>query len=610
MSTEGFTFDTDSGLWLADGFEGINWADGSETYLRQVFDEARTVSDYPVDLAGAIRDWPSRYHLSHTRVNFLEALRSLFDPSWTALELGGGTGVLTKWLAQTVARLDVLEGSIERAHVNRIRTRDDSNVRVFVGDMVATPFPDVYDLVTLIGVLEYTPAQPDSNRRQACLTLLQKIRGSMAQDGVLMLAIENRLGAKYWTGCTEDHSSRMFDGIVGYPDDTPITFSRHELEALLRDAGFEHQQFYHLHPDYKLPTTVVRETRLPKEISLHQWMTSFAEDYAHRRKYFVPDPLLMKSVENAGLLWHFSNSFLVLCSPSPKPRLAEDWLAKKFSNSLRPELHHVITLAERSGSIRVEREPLREGKSTIDLGEYRFELSHSDYTPGSLLMVEAYTALMSWNWFERLSILCQELLELAHSCLPAVPTPQHGPFEMLDGAALDLTFWNVIRRDDGSLVFFDRKWTAARPVPADYVLFRCLLWLQWDVSPVLGIEVRETIVRLLAQLWPEFDCARFEAHLREEDRLQKCVHADLQSRLPLGADGHLGVPWSDGYGGPETLLPLELRIRMHRPEDAVMLLLEVLDSTSWRLTRPMRAALDVGRRAGEKVRKLFRPTAG
>jgi len=41
----------------------------------------------------------------------------------------------------------------------------------------------------------------------------------------------------------------------------------------------------------------------------------------------------MKSVEDAGLFWQFSNSFLVLCSTSPEPVLAEEWLIKKFSNS-------------------------------------------------------------------------------------------------------------------------------------------------------------------------------------------------------------------------------------------------------------------------------------
>lgn len=213
MSIQGFSHDSCQDLWIADGFVDLDWSDGSETYLLKVFEEAGAVGDYPVELAGFIRDWPSRYHLSHLRVNLLEAIRGLLDPSWVALEIGGGAGALTKWLARVLARVDVIEGSIQRARVNRVRTQDEQNVRVLVGDMVASPFPDTYDLATLVGVLEYMSAGPDMTRRQACLQLLRKIRHSLREEGMLILAIENRLGAKYWAGCGEDHTTRLFDGL-------------------------------------------------------------------------------------------------------------------------------------------------------------------------------------------------------------------------------------------------------------------------------------------------------------------------------------------------------------------------------------------------------------
>jgi SAM-dependent methyltransferase len=542
MSIEGFSHNAQEDLWVADGFTSLGWADGGEAYLQAVLENADAISDYPVELARFIQDWPSRYHLSHLRVNFLEAVRPLLDSTWKALELGGGTGIVTKWLARAVGEVDVLEGSLQRARVNRIRTRDDKNVRVLVGDMVASPYPGKYDLATLIGVLEYTQAQPDTTRRQACLDLLRKIRGSLAENGVLLVAIENRLGAKYWAGCGEDHSARLFDGLVGYPDDTPVTFSRNELETLLREAGFANQQFYHLHPDYKLPTTVIRETDRTDGVSLHQWTLGFGQDYMNPREYLMPDPLLMKGVEDAGLFWHFSNSFLVLCSPSPEAVLAEDWLVKKYSNYSRTELHHTVTLARRGGTLRIERAPIRLGRSPVDLGDYEFKLSDGDYFSGSLLVVEAYAALLSQRWFERLTDLCRQLLEAGRSRFLMETTPRQGSLELFDGAALDFTFWNVMRLGDGSLQFFDTKWTSTRPVPADYVLFRSLLHTLSAGAPFVQEDLREAATRLLRQFFPAFDETRFDTYMERETLLQDCVHADAPSHPSVDERGRLSIP--------------------------------------------------------------------
>ncbi len=76
MPVEGFSYDEQQDLWIADGSPDLGWSDGSEAYLLQVFEDAETIDDYPIALARRfIRDWPSRYHLSHLRVNLLEAIR-------------------------------------------------------------------------------------------------------------------------------------------------------------------------------------------------------------------------------------------------------------------------------------------------------------------------------------------------------------------------------------------------------------------------------------------------------------------------------------------------------------------------------------------------------
>jgi SAM-dependent methyltransferase len=173
---------------------------------------------YSADLQKHIQDWPSRYHLSYRRTNLLEAVKSLIRKEWEVLELGAGTGVITVWLGKNCARVDAVEGAFSRARAARLRTRGMKNVRIIVGDIANMAFPQKYHLITLIGVLEYVPYySSDGDPREACAKFLTGILPYLHEDGMLLIALENKLGAKYFSGCREDHNGQLFSGIMDYP---------------------------------------------------------------------------------------------------------------------------------------------------------------------------------------------------------------------------------------------------------------------------------------------------------------------------------------------------------------------------------------------------------
>lgn len=64
------------------------------------------------------------------------------------------------------------------------------------------------------------------------------------KDGNLVIAIENKMGMKYWAGCAEDHLSQFFAGIEDYPDGGAVrTFTRGGLEKLLHKCGIPDYHF-------------------------------------------------------------------------------------------------------------------------------------------------------------------------------------------------------------------------------------------------------------------------------------------------------------------------------------------------------------------------------
>ena len=119
-----------------------------------------------------------------------------FKSDWSILELGCGCGSITRQFGETGAKITSVEGSYERARSAAARCRDLNNVNVFCSNFQDVKFTKKYDLVTLIGVMEYSPLFFNSeNPVRECI---QIAIDALKPDGVLIIAIENQLGLKYF----------------------------------------------------------------------------------------------------------------------------------------------------------------------------------------------------------------------------------------------------------------------------------------------------------------------------------------------------------------------------------------------------------------------------
>jgi SAM-dependent methyltransferase len=245
-------------VWERPGFEGLPYSDGEarETQLLAVLKASRDVSTASAELRTHITDWASEYHFSPARHNLLRAFS--FGERDRVLELGCGCGAITRFLGESGAAVLAVEGSRRRAEIAAERCRDLANVRVACDNLASFETAERFDVVTLIGVLEYSRRFIEA--ADPVLEALQRARAWLADGGVLILAIENRLGLKYFAGCAEDHLDRPYSGIEDlYGPHTAVTFGKNELANLLSKAGFRVQDWYYPFPDYKVPSIVVAE---------------------------------------------------------------------------------------------------------------------------------------------------------------------------------------------------------------------------------------------------------------------------------------------------------------------------------------------------------------
>lgn len=232
----------------------IAYRDHAEEKILRILEGAEDRSSGCEELAAHIDDWPSRYHLSPLRSNLLRPFR--FAPGQRILEIGAGTGVLTRHLAEAGVQVVALEGSAARAEAIAVRCAGLDNVEVVCGPLTAYENPNPFDVVLVVGVLEY--AASEAGGRSTPERFLARIRQLLAAAGTLVLAIENQLGLKYLLGHPEDHLGVPWSGVAGYAGGSGIrTYGRTPLADLLATNGFPQQRWLYPFPDYKLPRVIL-----------------------------------------------------------------------------------------------------------------------------------------------------------------------------------------------------------------------------------------------------------------------------------------------------------------------------------------------------------------
>lgn len=534
-----FILDRDSGVFVPPSHPpSFSYSDGAEVedYLLHATSSVNDRTSLSEELRGWIRDWPTRYHLSPVRANLLRAF-SFFGPDTRVLELGAGCGALTRYLGEVCGHVDAIEGSYRRARIARQRCLDMPNVNVFVANIFDVSLSPIYDVVTLIGVLEYAPmfrGGEYARRDDPCSDLLTKAREALKPNGVLVLAIENKLGLKYWIGCTEDHTGKMFDSLYDYPraaeTRVPLTFARNELKRLLRRAGYSWMEFYYPFPDYKLPNVIIRDGKKIREMELflHNWLTTPFEDYSGKREYRLHDGLLLRTVSKSALLGELANSFLVLAARERPMIRDEGWVAKRFSVERRRQYATVTTLYADSPPRVVKRFLVSGEEGCRAVGPLVLREAEQEWIPGDLLVFKFYEALLDDCAEARLLDLVRALNERILEVYDTGTRDNDG-YPLVTGLAFDYTPWNVVLQGE-RWVFIDREWEYRGLLPIDFVLYRALShlfsWQQPYMTAHARLETRDPdalAVALIRGIYPGYNVNRHLRNKAWEEQLQSSV---------------------------------------------------------------------------------------
>ena len=558
---------------------GYSDGDATETYLLEVLKQASDVSCGSVQLAKAIRDWPSEYHFSPVRHNLMRPFEIL--PSQQVLELGCGCGAMTRYFGETGAAVVGIEGSKRRAEIATERCRDLPNVRIHSDNFIDFRSDEKFDYVTLIGVLEYAPIYIDSpDPIEACL---KHARSFLKEDGALILAIENQLGLKYFNGCNEDHRGVPYYGINGlYGSGEAETFGHRVLAEELRKVGFAVQQFYYPFPDYKVPGLVLSDAAFQRDhLNVPDLLISnVAREYPENHRRAFAEDLAWRVVGENHLIPHLANSFLVFARKDASRSEQPNWLAKMYNRGRRRPCYEVESTIEEDevGRLVVTKRKLHSDADTHQ-NAIRHIVTDSTYIKGNLLIGKIHRAMAREAEMEELSACFRPWLDF----LMARASTNNAGERVLPGDFADCIPANLVEGDDDRLHYFDAEWVSGDPVPFSWVVVRGIIYSLigcLENSAITGISYRTLIDRLLGSCGVYFSDHDFKLADEWEFSMVEQCHIDAIaipriakilsdpvfsfSRLSSSPDVNRSLVW-------------------HKAE-----LARVKSSVSWRITAPLR----------------------
>lgn len=439
------------------------------------------------------RSYACAYHLSTWRENIINWYP--LKKTDRVLEIGAGCGAVTGALCRNAGSVVSVDLSKRRAEINYERHKDYDNLEIMVGNLNDMDFQEDFDYVILIGVFEY--AMSFTKGEKPYEDFLNHIKSFVKPGGKILMAIENRLGEKYFAGAYEDHTDTFFLGLNEYEDNTAVrTFSKQELTAIFHHCGLEKLKFYYPYPDYKFPSEIYTDETINSASYGREYMNLYPTRYSLYNEKSVVEALV-----HEGVMQCFANSFFVEALVSEAENQEEDQLIYAKMNSGRKEEFRIATIIYQGEEKYVIKKPLNEKsvahiervaiKSRMNAieellnlpGKYRDGVIRYEFLKDENLDTRICCMMEQGNANEIVKVIreIQHIL-LEHSEVVNYKTEE---FEKIFGtcemerkktatvcpANIDCICDNIICQKDG-YVIIDGEWIFDMPIPADFIVWR------------------------------------------------------------------------------------------------------------------------------------------
>ena len=249
----------------------------------QLYKKLCDASDIEAELKN-YNDYYLLYYFSTARRNLYDWFE--FDKSASLLEIGSECGALTGLFGERVSTVLALEEDKTKAEICKYRFRENANIEVVNTDIESFESDDRYDYVVMTGTISG----------------LKDAKKYLKKDGIIFVAVSNRMGLAYLAGEVDSNVGKPFKGLTSKSG----LYSRKQLLSIIEGTGLDVVQTYYPMPDYRFTSVLYSDDYLPIPGDFQMGNVSFSDDsFKVFDETSVADTLI-----ESGEFVDFANSFL------------------------------------------------------------------------------------------------------------------------------------------------------------------------------------------------------------------------------------------------------------------------------------------------------------
>ena len=457
-------------------------------------DEILNIVNENKDLYNVLEDY--NHYEYHYCLNYLRENLFLWYPfkkEGSLLEIGAGCGQFTNLFCDKVNNVVSVE-SDEKLHKILSKRCTSDNLTVLKNDFSDIKTDEKFDYIVLCDIFEYAKQFYGSANSYA--DYLSYLKTFLKDDGIILLAISNRLGLKYFAGFREEITGKYFMGIDDFPNvDFAQTFSKTELEDLIKSCGFTNYKFFYPYPDHRFPD-VINTDEFVNEIPYSRLPV-----YYDSRVRFFRENKTNQTLAHDNISQYFSNSFLVEIRNDDNKRQTDDLKYIKLSSNRNENFRTITSIHQDGDKLNVTKSPtsslsVNHLKNMHEATEYEFgkiKFLENDFDGENFTypfiednnlesyLIDAIIANDRDEFFRLLDYFYNSLFYKSYTSteyatdefLKVFGTKSDIKFHCHDVTNFDLIFNNMFIIDN-ELVTIDYEWFFKFPIPLEYVFYRVI----------------------------------------------------------------------------------------------------------------------------------------
>ena len=352
------------------------------------------------------------------------------------------------------------------------------------------------------------------------IALLKKCKQVLAEDGSILLLMNNQYGVQYFAGIDN------FDTIYENPNQL---LSKEEMEKIIKEEGFSKYQFFYPLPNYDFANAIYSDKYLP----------AYNDSKLANNNIYLQDNLvvfdeikLLRNFTKNGDFTKFTNSYLIEINPKSQEKAVfynnirkEEFrlITKIYENQVEKEpydeasLSHIETISENIEVLKKHQfellDKVEEGKvisryvTMANLYEKVVENLKSSHIEEAVAMIEKQFQLMKER-FEK-----DRTTEINSDFFDNV---EKDKFFIVKKLYIDLVLENTFIDEKENMYFYDQEWSIEN-CPLEFLLFRMIFNMYMMNDEINAIITREELLRKLNlfEYW--------EVFLKAEEKFQEQI---------------------------------------------------------------------------------------